>query len=126
MFCPPGAHEYTYGPAAPTGVAVAVPVVAPVQVVVLAIVGGQQEITALKLAEPSLAHPALVQLPDSPSPDVFTVIAKLNPGLHPANTVTFQQKFQSPPPGLITIPANPNAPSPKLLPGLPSFRASSK
>ena len=105
-----------YGAAAPSGVAVAVPLLNPVQVPVLDIVGGQQEICAVKFTEGSFVQPTLVHEPDSPSPDVFTATDKLIPGLQPVFTLTVQQKFHWLAGGVII---NPEAgtPSPKLFPG---------
>jgi hypothetical protein len=88
-------------------VAVAVPVAVPAQAPVEVIVGGQQDPIALKTTGGSSLQPALLQDPDSPSPLVFTVTLRLDPGEQLGFTVRLQQKVQ-----LTLVPAQL---SPKLL-----------
>ena len=93
--------------------AVAVPSVAPGQDAgVDDIVGGQQAPIAFITEAGSSMHPKLDHDPDSPSPEVFIVTDKFDPGLQAAAVVILKQKFQFAPD------IAPVQLSPKLFPAL--------
>ena len=80
---------------------------------------GPEDTTEHKLVAESPAQAALVQLPDSPSEEVFTVIHKLAPVIALELTVISQQKFHCVGKRFNTQSVQ-LEPSPKLFPGSPS------